>query len=168
MLAEKTPVSCCHLPPHRVLEFAPPRGAVERSVAAEPSRDELGEHNATGLRRVRFLERAPHGHCDLIVVVHARPSNRRCALTKEMLGLEAGLLGSYVRQNSARGYRMRHKRAWTMAAEEARPFPSADPGGDRVLGHEVPHRDVLIRLRSIIEEDLEAEFERSVESRQED
>jgi len=27
---------------------------------------------------------------------------------------------------------------------------------------------VLIRLRSIIEEDLEAEFERSVESRQED
>src|SRR4051812_2228431 len=79
-LAEETPVSCSHPPPHCVLEFAPPRGAVERSVAAEPSRDELGEHNATGLRRVRFLERTPHGHCDLIVVVHARfRRTGRCA-----------------------------------------------------------------------------------------
>jgi hypothetical protein len=100
------------------------------------------------------------------MLVSVEPALR--ALTKEMLGLEAGFLGSYVRQNSARGYRMRHKRAWTMPAEEARPFLQQIQEKIASSDIEVPHRDVLIRLRSIIEDDLEAEFERSAESRQED
>ena len=61
---------------------------------------------------------------------------------------------------------MRHKRAWTMPAEEARTFLQRIQEKIASSDIEVPHRDVLIRLRSIIEEDLEAEFERSVESRQ--
>ena len=63
---------------------------------------------------------------------------------------------------------MRHKRAWTMPAEEARTFLQQIQEKIASSDIEVPHRDVLIRLRSIIEEDLEAEFERSVGSRQED
>ena len=55
-----------------------------------------------------------------------------------------------------------------MPAEEAR--TSLQQIQDKIASSDIepPHRDVLIRLRSIIEEDLEAEFERSVESRQED
>ena len=63
---------------------------------------------------------------------------------------------------------MRHKRAWTMPAEEARTFLQQIQEKIASSDIEVPHRDVLIRLRSIIEEDLAAEFERSVGSRQED
>ena len=63
---------------------------------------------------------------------------------------------------------MRHKRAWTMPAEEARTFLQQIQEKIASSDIEVPHRDVLIRLRSIIEEDLEAEFECSVGSRQED
>ena len=63
---------------------------------------------------------------------------------------------------------MRHKQAWTMPAEEARTFLQQIQEKIASSDIEVPHRDVLIRLRSIIEEDLEAEFERSVGSRQED
>ena len=63
---------------------------------------------------------------------------------------------------------MRHKRAWTMPAEEARTFLQQIQEKIASSDIEVPHRDVLIRLRSIIEEDLEAESERSVGSRQED
>ena len=63
---------------------------------------------------------------------------------------------------------MRHKRAWTMPAEEARTFLQQIQEKIASSDIEVPHRDVLIRLRSIIEEDLEAELERSVGSRQED
>ena len=55
-----------------------------------------------------------------------------------------------------------------MAAEEARTFLQQIQEKIASSDIKVPHRDVLIRLRSIIEEDLEAEFERSVESRQED
>jgi hypothetical protein len=66
------------------------------------------------------------------------------------------------------GYRMRHKRAWTMPAEEARTFLQQIQEKIASSDIEVPHRDVLIRLRSIIEEDLEAELERSVGNRQED
>ena len=47
-------------------------------------------------------------------------------------------------------------------------IPPADQEKIASSDIEVPHRDVLIRLRSIIEEDLEAEFERSVGSCQED
>ena len=55
-----------------------------------------------------------------------------------------------------------------MPVEEARTF--LQPIQEKIASSEieVPHRDVLIRLRSIIEEDLEAESERSVGSRQED
>ena len=63
---------------------------------------------------------------------------------------------------------MRHKQAWTMPAEEARTFLQQIQEKIASSDIEVPHRDVLIRLRSIIEEDLEADFERSVGSRQED
>ena len=63
---------------------------------------------------------------------------------------------------------MRHKRAWTMPAEEARTFLQQIQEKIASSDIEVPHRDVLIRLRSIIEEDLEAELERSVGNRQED
>jgi hypothetical protein len=63
---------------------------------------------------------------------------------------------------------MRHKRAWTMPAEEARTFLQQIQEKIASSDIEVPHRDVLIRLRSIIEEDLEADSERSVGSRQED
>ena len=63
---------------------------------------------------------------------------------------------------------MRHKQAWTMPAEEARTFLQQIQEKIASSDIEVPHRDVLIRLRSIIEEDLEAEFERSVASLQED
>ena len=55
-----------------------------------------------------------------------------------------------------------------MPAEEARTFLQQIQEKVASSDIEVPHRDVLIRLRSIIEEDLEAEFERSVGSRQED
>ena len=51
---------------------------------------------------------------------------------------------------------MRHKRAWTMPAEEARPFLQQIQETIASSDIEVPHRDVLIRLRSIIEDDLEA------------
>jgi hypothetical protein len=63
---------------------------------------------------------------------------------------------------------MRHKRAWTMPAEEARTFLQQIQEKIASSDIEVPHRDVLIRLRSIIEEDLEAESERSVGNPQED
>ena len=55
-----------------------------------------------------------------------------------------------------------------MPAEEARTFLQQIQEKIASSDIEVPHRDVLIRLRSIIEEDLEAEFECSVGSRQED
>ena len=55
-----------------------------------------------------------------------------------------------------------------MPAEEARTFIQQIQEKIASSDIEVPHRDVLIRLRSIIGEDLEAEFERSVGSRQED
>ena len=55
-----------------------------------------------------------------------------------------------------------------MPAEEARTFLQQIQEKIASSDIEVPHRDVLIRLRSIIEEDLEAEFERSVGGRQED
>ena len=55
-----------------------------------------------------------------------------------------------------------------MPAEEARTFLQQIQEKIASSDIEVPYRDVLIRLRSIIEEDLEAEFERSVGSRQED
>ena len=55
-----------------------------------------------------------------------------------------------------------------MAAEEVRTFLQQIQEKIAFSDIEVPHRDVLIRLRSIIEEDLEAEFERSVGSCQED
>ena len=55
-----------------------------------------------------------------------------------------------------------------MPAEEARTFLQQIQEKIASSDIEVPHRDVLIRLRSIIEEDLEAEFERSVGNRQED
>jgi hypothetical protein len=55
-----------------------------------------------------------------------------------------------------------------MPAEEARTFLQQIQEKIASSDIEVPHRDVLIRLRSIIEEDLEAESERSVGSRQED
>src|SRR5215217_1369594 len=68
-----------------------------------------------------------------------------------MLGLEAGFLGSYVRPKFCNGgYRMRHKRAWTMPAEEARTFLQRIQEKIASSDIEVPHRDVLIRLRSII------------------
>ena len=49
-----------------------------------------------------------------------------------------------------------------MPAEEARTFLQQIQEKIASSDIEVPHRDVLIRLRSIIEEDLEAESERSV------
>jgi hypothetical protein len=55
-----------------------------------------------------------------------------------------------------------------MPAEEARTFLQQIQEKIASSDIEVPHRDVLIRLRSIIEEDLEADSERSVGSRQED
>ena len=55
-----------------------------------------------------------------------------------------------------------------MPADEARTFLQQIQRKNASSDIEVPHRDVLIRLRSIIEEDLEAEFERSVASLQED
>ena len=55
-----------------------------------------------------------------------------------------------------------------MPAEEARTFLQQIQEKIASSDIEVPHRDVLIRMRSIIEEDLEAEFERSVASLQED
>jgi hypothetical protein len=55
-----------------------------------------------------------------------------------------------------------------MPAEEARTFLQQIQEKIASSDIEVPHRDVLIRLRSIIEEDLEAELERSVGNRQED
>ena len=47
---------------------------------------------------------------------------------------------------------MRHKQAWTMPAEEARTFLQQIQEKIASSDIEVPHRDVLIRLRSIIEE----------------
>jgi len=55
-----------------------------------------------------------------------------------------------------------------MPAEEARTFLQQIQEKIASSDIEVPHRDVLIRLRSIIEEDLEAELERSVGNRQAD
>jgi hypothetical protein len=52
---------------------------------------------------------------------------------------------------------MRYKRAWTMPADEARTFLQQLQEKIASSDIEVAHRDVLIRLRSIIEEDLEAE-----------
>jgi hypothetical protein len=47
---------------------------------------------------------------------------------------------------------MREKRAWTMPADETRTCLQQVASSDI----EVTHRDVLIRLWSVIEEDLEA------------
>jgi hypothetical protein len=52
---------------------------------------------------------------------------------------------------------MRHKRAWTMPAVEARPFLQQLQQMIASSEIEVAHRDALIRLRSTIEEDLERE-----------
>src|SRR5215213_7465248 len=52
---------------------------------------------------------------------------------------------------------MRHRRAWTMPVQEARTFLQQLQQKIASSEIEVAHRDVLIRLRSIIEEDLEAE-----------
>ena len=54
---------------------------------------------------------------------------------------------------------MRHRRAWTIPVEEARTFLQQLQQKIASSEIEVAHRDVLIRLRSIIEEDLEAEGE---------
>jgi hypothetical protein len=54
---------------------------------------------------------------------------------------------------------MRHRRAWTIPVEEARTFLQQLQQKIASSEIEVAHRDVLIRLRSIIEEDLEAEAE---------
>ena len=51
---------------------------------------------------------------------------------------------------------MRHKRAWTMPVDEARTFLQHVQEKIASSDIEVAHRDVLIRLRSIIEEDREA------------
>ena len=51
---------------------------------------------------------------------------------------------------------MRHKRAWIMPADEARTFLQQLQEKIASSNIELTHRDVLIRLRSIIEEDLEA------------
>ena len=52
---------------------------------------------------------------------------------------------------------MGRRRAWTMPADEARTFLQQLQEKIASSEIEVPHRDVLIRLRSIIEEDLELE-----------
>ena len=52
---------------------------------------------------------------------------------------------------------MGRTRAWTMPADEARTFLQQLQEKIASSEIEVPHRDVLIRLRSIIEEDLELE-----------
>ena len=93
----------------------------------------------------------------------ARPNRPRKCLDLR-LGFSAPTSGKILQW----GYRMRHKRAWTMPAEEARTFLQQIQEKIASSDIEVPHRDVLIRLRSIIEEDLEAELERSVGNRQED
>jgi hypothetical protein len=49
------------------------------------------------------------------------------------------------------------RRAWTMPAQEARTFLQQLQAKIASSDIEVPHRDVLIRLRSFIEEDLEDE-----------
>ena len=54
---------------------------------------------------------------------------------------------------------MRHKQAWTIPADEARTLLQQIQRKIASSDIEVAHRDVLIRLRSIIEEDLEAEGE---------
>ena len=54
---------------------------------------------------------------------------------------------------------MPHRRPWTMPADEARTFLQQLQQKIASSEIEVAHRDVLIRLRSIIEEDLEAEGE---------
>ena len=58
---------------------------------------------------------------------------------------------------------MRHRRAWTIPVEEARTFLQQLQQKIASSEIEVAHRDVLIRLRSIIEEDLEAEARASSE-----
>ena len=55
---------------------------------------------------------------------------------------------------------MRHKQAWTIPADEARTLLQQIQRKIAASDIEVAHRDVLIRLRSIIEEDLEVEGER--------
>jgi hypothetical protein len=55
---------------------------------------------------------------------------------------------------------MRHKQAWTIPADEARTLLQQIQRKIASSDIEVAHRDVLIRLRSIIEEDLEIEGER--------
>src|SRR5215207_4507489 len=56
-----------------------------------------------------------------------------------------------------RGIAMRNRRAWTMPADEARTF--LQQLQERIASSEieVTHCDTLIRLRSIIEEDLDDE-----------
>jgi hypothetical protein len=51
---------------------------------------------------------------------------------------------------------MRHRQAWTIPADEARTLLSLLHHKIASSAIEVGHRDLLIRLRSIIEEDLEA------------
>ena len=51
---------------------------------------------------------------------------------------------------------MTTKRAWSMPEEEARPFLQKLEERIRSLEIEVRHRDALIRLRQIIEEELAA------------
>src|SRR3954469_3527131 len=67
------------------------------------------------------------------MLVAVEPALR--ALTKEMLGLEAGFLGSYVRQNSAMGVPHAAQASLDNAGRGGAHIPSADPGEDRVLGH---------------------------------
>ena len=55
---------------------------------------------------------------------------------------------------------MLHKQAWTIPADEARTLLRQIQRKIASSDIEVAHRDVLIRLRSIIEEDLEVEGER--------
>jgi hypothetical protein len=52
---------------------------------------------------------------------------------------------------------MGRRRAWTMPADEARAFLQQLQEKIASSEIEVRHRDVLIRLRSIIEEDLDPE-----------
>ena len=52
------------------------------------------------------------------------------------------------------GKTMKKKRAWSMPEEEARPFLQMLEERVRSSEIEVRHRDALIRLRQVIEEEL--------------
>jgi hypothetical protein len=59
---------------------------------------------------------------------------------------------------------MRYRKAWTMPPDDARTFLQQLQRKIASSDIEVRHRDALIRLRSMIEEDLDAEAGASSES----